>query len=66
MMNRQSFRSESIVLEKLQMRNVTHLNYYLSSKSHFGEKKHGGFVVKSSGFGVRNAEIKILALPLAS
>lgn len=34
--NRQSFRSKPIVLEKLEMRNITDLNYYLSSKSHFG------------------------------
>lgn len=65
-MNRQFFRLEFIVLEKLQMRNVIYLNYYLFLKFYFGEKKYGGFVVKSLGFGVRNVEIKILVLLFVS
>lgn len=67
MTNRQSFRSKPIiVLERLLMRNIAHLNYCLPSESLFGEKKLGDFVVKSSGFGVRNAKIQITVLSLAS
>lgn len=39
------------------MRTMTHLNYYLSSESHF-RGKNSDFVVKP-GFGVRKVKIQI-------
>lgn len=64
MRNWQSFSSKPIVPEKLQMRNITYLNFYLQTL--ILDKKNDDFGVKSLGFGVIIAKIQISVLPLAS